>query len=199
MQLVSPWAVPSPVPNLLPPGLNDHGNAQRVIALYGSVLCYCYDLKKWLIWDGRRWVIDRTEQARKLAKLTMIEFLRQAVSGGGEEADTPLRRFATFSLNSGPISNALRMLQSDLPIHPSDLDSDPYLLNFRNGTVDLRTGDLRPHRSEEFITKLVHYDYQPRAKMPPLACVSSSGDGREHQNGPLPTGRNRLLSHRVHD
>lgn len=166
LQLVSRWAVPSPVPNLLPPGLNDHGNAQRVIALYGSLLCYCHDLKKWLIWDGRRWVIDRTEQARKLAKLTMIEFLRQAVSGGGEEADTALRRFATFSLNSGPISNALRMLQSDLPIHPSDLDRDPYLLNFRNGMVDLRTGDLRPHRTENFITKLVHYDYRPRAKCP---------------------------------
>jgi len=58
------------------------------------------------------------------------------------------------------------MLQSDVPISPSELNLDPNLLNFQNGTVDLRTGKLRPHCREDFITKLVHYDYRPAAQCP---------------------------------
>src|SRR5262249_39111951 len=43
---------------------------------------------------------------------------------------------------------------------------DPYLLNFVNGTVDLRTGELQPHNRGDFITKLVHYRYLPGAECP---------------------------------
>jgi putative DNA primase/helicase len=43
---------------------------------------------------------------------------------------------------------------------PEHLDEDPFLLNVLNGTLDLRTGELRPHRREDRITKLapVHYE-----------------------------------------
>jgi putative DNA primase/helicase len=35
-----------------------------------------------------------------------------------------------------------------------DLDKNPRLLNVENGTVDLKTGELLPHRKEDMITKL---------------------------------------------
>src|ERR1035438_9619091 len=42
-------------PGLLYFPLNDHGNAQRVAAIYGPSMRYCHAFKKWLLWDGRRW------------------------------------------------------------------------------------------------------------------------------------------------
>jgi putative DNA primase/helicase len=164
-------------PNLLCFGRNDDGNAQRVIALYGESIRYCHAFKKWLVWDGRRWVIDETEQARQIARFAMIDLLRQAVASGRgedakhdeEESDSPgarWRNFASYSLNAGPITNMLTMARSQLVIRPAQLDTDPYLLNFLNGTVDLRTGTLLPHRREDFITKLVHYNYCPGAPCP---------------------------------
>jgi putative DNA primase/helicase len=51
-------------------------------------------------------------------------------------------------------------------VKPEELDADPYLLNFQNGTVDLRTGEQRKHRREDFITKLVHHGYRPDAQCP---------------------------------
>jgi putative DNA primase/helicase len=154
-------------------GRNDHGNALRLNALYGDRLRYCHPFKKWLIWDGRRWAIDETEQARKLATLTMVELLSQAVGSraqgdddGHNEYGNKWKDFASASLNSGAITNMLRMAQSEIFIQPAELDVDPDLLNFQNGTVDLRTGKLRPHRREDFITKLVHYDYRPTAPCP---------------------------------
>jgi len=35
---------------------NDHGNAQRLMALHGADLRFCYAFKKWLVWDGLRWL-----------------------------------------------------------------------------------------------------------------------------------------------
>jgi len=51
-------------------------------------------------------------------------------------------------------------------VTPDQLDTDPYLLNFLNGTVDLRTGALRPHRRKDLITKLIHYKYRANATCP---------------------------------
>ena len=51
-------------------------------------------------------------------------------------------------------------------IVPDDLDQDHMLFNCRNGTLDLRTGQLRPHRQEDLITKLAPVDYNPGADCP---------------------------------
>ncbi|MDA2929769.1 phage/plasmid primase, P4 family, partial [Acidobacteria bacterium AH-259-O06] len=52
------------------------------------------------------------------------------------------------------------------PITTKDLDSHPFLLNCRNGTLDLKTGELREHRREDYLTKLVHFEYNPKAECP---------------------------------
>src|SRR6266542_2503090 len=50
-----------------------------------------------------------------------------------------------------------------VPVLPGDLDRDPWALNVRNGTIDLRTGQLRPHRRADLLPKLVPVDYDPHA------------------------------------
>lgn len=47
-----------------------------------------------------------------------------------------------------------------------ELDRDPWLLNVKNGTLDLRTGELREHRREDLITKLAPVEYDPDADSP---------------------------------
>lgn len=44
-----------------------------------------------------------------------------------------------------------------------DMDSDPYLLNCPNGTVDLRTGELREHNPRDLISKTTKVPYDPRS------------------------------------
>ena len=46
------------------------------------------------------------------------------------------------------------------------LDSDPWLLNCQNGTLDLRTGVLRPHDPNNLITKILPINYKPDAACP---------------------------------
>src|SRR5512135_3318320 len=53
-----------------------------------------------------------------------------------------------------------------VPVEPGQLNTDPMLLNVANGTLDLRTGALRPHRPEDLITKLAPVAYDPEAACP---------------------------------
>lgn len=149
-------------PELLSQHYSDYGNSQRVIVLHGSDLRYCHPLAKWLVWDGRRWAVDDGERARDLSQETILEFARQALADKNETA----AKFAGGCLNSQRITNALREAQPHLAIRPAELDVDPHLLNCANGTLDLKTGRLREHRREDFITKLVHHNYRPGAGCP---------------------------------
>src|SRR5207249_3245258 len=55
------------------------------------------------------------------------------------------------------------LAQSSVPIGTNELDCDPWLLNVATGTIDLRTGEMRPHERSDFITKLIDIDYYPDA------------------------------------
>ena len=47
-----------------------------------------------------------------------------------------------------------------------ELDADPYLINVANGTLDLRTGELKPHDPRDRITKVTRAAYDPDAPAP---------------------------------
>jgi len=148
--------------SLLVQPFNDYGNAQRLIAVHGRDLRYCHAFRKWLAWDGRRWAVDETDLARRMSQDAMLEFARQALASANEEAS----KFAGRCLNSQRMTSALREAQPHLAITPSELDAHTDLLNFANGTVDLRTGRLEAHNRNHFITKMVHSDYVTDATCP---------------------------------
>jgi putative DNA primase/helicase len=66
------------------------------------------------------------------------------------------------------ISRSLELARSEpsIPVLPADLDGDPWALNVQNGTIDLKTGRLRPHRQEELLTKLARVAFDPAATCP---------------------------------
>src|SRR5205807_1701910 len=64
------------------------------------------------------------------------------------------------------VRNMVAMAKSDLPIGLEELDTDPWLFNVENGTIDLRTGEIREHRREDFITKLAPVTFDPAAECP---------------------------------
>jgi putative DNA primase/helicase len=54
----------------------------------------------------------------------------------------------------------------ELNIKTDDLDTDHWLLNVRNGTIDLKTGGLREHRREDYITKIANVHFAEGAECP---------------------------------
>jgi putative DNA primase/helicase len=76
------------------------------------------------------------------------------------------------SLSAKGINGMLDLARSEegIPILPEALDADPWLFNCTNGTLELRTGALREHRREDYITKLAPVAYDATATCPTWEC-----------------------------
>src|SRR5262249_31776513 len=61
---------------------------------------------------------------------------------------------------------AVAQSEPGIAVQVDELDSDPWLLNTQNGTLDLKTGKLRAHRREDLITKIIPVRYDPQTKCP---------------------------------
>jgi putative DNA primase/helicase len=73
---------------------------------------------------------------------------------------------AKYSNSKNGIRNMVALAKSELAIAPEELDTDPWLLNVKNGTIELPAGKLRDHRKEDFITKLAPVTFDPDADCP---------------------------------
>jgi putative DNA primase/helicase len=152
-------------------GRTDVANAARLLARYGEDLRWVGPWKCWLIWDGKRWRPDRSlaveRKAKGVAKALWRE-LATALRDQTPDKDTLKAMYAHAkhaSSNKG-IADMVALARCERPIDVEALDADPWLLNVSNGTLDLRTGELRGHRKEDYLTKLAPVAYDPDATCP---------------------------------
>jgi putative DNA primase/helicase len=122
----------------------------------------------WLVWDGRRWTLDAGGHrvATMAADELPLHFARLAVSAKDSAVRREALRAALKAMSRHRISAALELAKGWLLAEPSDFDRDPFLLNVLNGTLDLRTGELRPHDPADRLTKLAPVVYDPGATAP---------------------------------
>ena len=143
----------------------DLGNSARLVAHHGADLRYCYPWGSWLIWDGRRWSLDESGEIHRRAKRTVREIYREAADAADDETRKALGKHAKASEAENRIQAMISLAKSEVPIMPTAMDRDPWLLNVEGGTVDLRTGELLEHRRDDLITKLAG-EYDPEASTP---------------------------------
>ena len=148
--------------------LTDLGNAERFAARHGEGVRYCYPWRKWLVWTGARWERDDAGRVHRLAKETVRRIYREAPDAEDEDKRKALANHARGSESETRIRAMIELSKSERPLSPDDLDADPWLLNVKNGTIDLRTGELREHRREDLTTKLAPVEYDPDASAPVL-------------------------------
>jgi putative DNA primase/helicase len=150
------------------PKLSDLGNAQRLIARHGNKLRYCHPWGRWLVYDGRRWQTDETREVVRCG----IDTVKALASDALELADDKRReKTVIHALKSEGDSRIRAMLSlarslEGIPVLPNELDADPWALNLMNGTLDLRTLELRQHRPGDLITKLAPVEYDAAAAAP---------------------------------
>ncbi len=171
----------SNAPPLLQYPLTDSGNAERLIALHGDEIRYCVEMRKWLVWDGRRWAVDDMERIRQLVVRTSRALYTESAGIDDTVFREAVEKHALKSENAQAVTNTLA--QAKLPgvcVRASELDSSRWLLNVRNGTIDLKTGELREHRPGDLITKLAPVDFDPDATCDRfLSFIREILDGRE--------------------
>lgn len=143
----------------------DLGNSAFLVDLHGEDLRYCSTWDAWLVWDGSRWARDNTGEAMRRAKDAVLK-LRRRGSDRYDEDGGALFKHAIRSQNESRLKAMLSLARSDpaVAVGPSIFDSNPYLLNCLNGTVNLHTGKLLAHQRKHYLTKLAPVAYDPDAK-----------------------------------
>lgn len=160
----------------------DLGNAECMVHRHGLDVRYCHPWKKWLIWDGTRWRTDDTAAAERFAIETVRLFYAEASRTENDDSRKALvdwgRKCESRQKRDAMIDTA-RVLEG-VPILPADLDAAPWLLNCLNGTLNLKTGKLRDHCREDYLTRHLPIAYTPKARCKLwLAFLNRIFDGNE--------------------
>jgi putative DNA primase/helicase len=146
--------------------LTDLGNGQRLVARHGNDLRYCYPWGKWLIYDGQRWAKDESGEVDRRAKETVRNIYAEAATIKDKDSRAAMADHAKRSESDSKRQAMINSARSEpgIPLLPDALDRDPWLLNVLNGTLDLRTAELRAHRQEELISKLAPVKFDREAE-----------------------------------
>lgn len=136
--------------------------AYRLAGVHEDRLLHVHGIG-WHCWDGTRWAPDDSGEAAR----AVLEVLRDALVeslGGDQELRSDVRKCESYNGIQGVLGIASALTQFAATV--GDLDADPYLLNLANGTIDLRTMELRGHSPRDRITKVARAAFDPSAPTP---------------------------------
>ncbi|MBN9759857.1 hypothetical protein DMP14_31530 [Pseudonocardia sp. Ae707_Ps2] len=150
----------------------DYGNAERLIDRHGDDLLILAG--QWYVWDGTRFRLDRTGAIERCAKSTVRDIYGEAAAVTGETNEAMAERrqiakHAVYSESRTAIKSMVKLAETEQQVvveSADDLDADPWVLNCTNGTIDLRTGQLRRHDRADRITRSTGIAYDQDAPTP---------------------------------
>ena len=149
----------------------DVGNTER-LALRNRedanyLIHYCEDAG-WRYFAGTHWKRDTTSEIPRRAVRCVKLIYDEAHQCKDDERQKALYSWAMKSQAAGRISAMIELCRAvpQVSIDIRSWDCDPWLLNLKNGVLNLHTAQLRGHRSSDLITKLIDIDYNPEALCP---------------------------------
>ena len=141
----------------------DEGGLSELFAeCYFDENRYCPEKQSWYSYDGTRWVCDI---GAHIVSDHILEFVRLLDMYTGEitneEHRAAYKKFLLKTGNRKYRENILRDAsdKETLTITLSQFDADPYLINCRNGTFDLRKQEFREHSWQDFLTMRTNFDF----------------------------------------
>ena len=144
----------------------DRGMAEMINDVVGADVRWCEEERAWYVWNGRWWERDWTNRIYSLAKgVVQLRYtLAPQIDDGDAQRDE--RKFALACESQYRLEGVVKSLQSEpgIAVRVHEFNRPEWLLPLANGTLDLRTRELRPHRREDYFTKCVDYlHYDPGA------------------------------------
>ena len=148
--------------------MTDTGNAHRLQDMFGNIIRYSYNRKKWFYWDGKVWRADDSGEIKKLADVVCEDIKREAFMEQDEKTQADLLKWANKTSSSKGKENMIKECQhlDGIPASPDDFDGYVDYVNCQNGIINLRNGELIPHDSNFMMSKICYSEYDRSGKKP---------------------------------
>ena len=147
----------------------DSTNAMRLIKEHGRDIRYNAAWKKWVVWNGKFWEID---EGSALVHEKGLEMVRNIYDELLKTADYRERiEIEKAAIMSESVRRRKAFVEaatwvSALRNKTEELDHNPWLLNVKNGTIDMQNVEFSEHKQENMITKIANVEYDPNADCP---------------------------------
>jgi putative DNA primase/helicase len=138
--------------------------SEMLVQRFGHELGYCAALGGWYVWRETHWSLDELEHARECAKSIGRELAAEAAALFDSDTFNAAKR-ASSARGVAAILDLARSAP-EIVFGPDQANRDPWALNVLNGTLDLRTAQLRPHNKADLITRVCPVAYDPAATAP---------------------------------
>jgi putative DNA primase/helicase len=136
-------------------GESDAMNAHALVAWTDGRIKYAPGLG-FYTWNGRTWERSEVKIRQEIHRMGAALVLA---------GETQKARGFTMTTRIDALMTELRSVPT-VHVDASAFDARPDLLSFRNGTVDLRTGVLRPHAKGDMLTYALDIEYRASAECP---------------------------------
>lgn len=152
--------------------LDELGNAERFIRVADSRARYVEAYKKWLVWDGKRWVLDNDKQIDRwmVKALNTIGSDAEYLKGEDETLAKAFKAHLKSSSTAGKVRGSLDLAKGrkGIMLPPEAFDAKPNLLTCEGQTIELRKEGIkvRPSWQEDYSSLSTGVEYNPRAKGP---------------------------------
>ena len=148
--------------------LTDTTTAEKLYKEYGKEIRYNSSWKKWLVFDGQRWVVDNGSLVQDKSIKIVRSLYREMLKTSDHRERMEIERYAKICENTHKRENIVKAASwiKELNIDSNEIDKNPWLFCVKNGTLDLRTGEFKEHDKEDFINKLAEVEYDPAADCP---------------------------------
>jgi P4 family phage/plasmid primase-like protien len=163
----------SPTPDFYPvewsEQKSDKGNAELLAQYFGYDILFVPEAGKaggYYVWTGTHWEHDKGNaamyrMAKKITGILLVHASKQPTADQREE-------WASYAIscgNAGKLKNMIELVRTHVrTIHKSEFNNQRMLLNLKDGTVDLTTGQVRPHDRNDLLTKCQSIPWNPAAE-----------------------------------
>lgn len=162
----------------------DLGNAEYFSRYYAGKIKHCSEMDKWLIWDGKRWKPDCSNQIGVLAGKCVRSMYDLLKGMEDKSARSKLFAWAIKSESSERLSAMMKLARGYMSVSMDELDTDTMLLNTPSGILNLRDGILSAHDPARNMTKLTRATFDERATCPTFkSFLESTFDGNQNVIG----------------
>lgn len=147
--------------------LTDMGNGRRFAIRFSDQVKY-NKAWGWLHWNGSKWQRDADTPVMDAARYTAMQIFSEARDSANPDDATKAGKWAISSQSRGRLDAMLYLAGTEREINtpPELFDTDPLLLNCKNGIVDLRTGEYSRHNPDRLLSKEVSAAYDAGATCP---------------------------------
>lgn len=152
--------------------MSDTGNVKMFLRRYGELVKFCAEFDSWYVWCGTHWEPDSQGRMYELTEQTVMDLRDHALALPDDGNPSPRQMMLSHATKTESEASRRRILTGSrsnprVAIKPDDLDVPDDTVTCPNGTVDLNTGEMKPHNPVRLVTSCtaVPFDQDARSDL----------------------------------